>query len=129
LIAASASAEIPECVGVVSIAPPFAVQHWLLMFHHNYHLFQSAARTNLPRLFVIGSEDNFTSEASFFEVVEQRFQLDSTTAAVIKGVDHFFARRERDLMDVVAHWLVKTFQCDDDIGQLRHSEWNVRRNG
>jgi hypothetical protein len=31
-------------------------------------------------------------------------------------------------MDVVAQWLLKTFQCDD-IGQLRDSEWNVRPDG
>jgi uncharacterized protein len=125
LIAASASAEIPECVGVVSIAPPYSVQHWLLMFHHNYHLTQSALRPSLPRLFVIGSEDNFTSEASFVETVEQRFPLESTTAAVVKGADHFFARRERDLMDVVAQWLIKTFQCDE-LSLLRACDWNVR---
>jgi len=118
LISSSASANIPECIGVVSIAPPFAVQHWLLMFNSDHHLKQAAIRENLPRLFLIGSEDDFTSEARFKAVLEERFPND--TGAMLKDANHFFARREKDVMDVIGEWLLKTFQqCQGDLRSLR----------
>lgn len=120
LISASASADIPECIGVVSVAPPFAVQHWLLMFHHNHHLKLSLQKTNLPRLLVLGSNDNFTSEANFREIVEERYPIEYTTGAVLKGADHFFSCRERDLMDIIAEWLLSTFpQCRGNLKKLK----------
>jgi alpha/beta superfamily hydrolase len=98
IISASASASIPTCIGVVSIAPPFAVRHWLYVFHGNYHLKQAKKRQDLPHLMVIGSEDNFTSEEIFQEVVNT---FPEATGAVLKGADHFFQRREKDLMDIL----------------------------
>ena len=126
LIASSASAIIPRCVGVVAIAPPFAVRHWLLMFNAGYHLKQAASRDDLPRLFLIGSEDNFSSEACFKTVMEENFPND--TGAMIKDADHFFARREKDLMDVIGEWLLNSFpQCQGYLRTLRDIEFpNVR---
>ena len=122
LIASSASANIDRCVGVVSIAPPFGVQHWLLLFNGDYHLRQASQRDNLPRLFLLGSKDDFTSESRFKETVEQRFPND--TGAVLKDADHFFARREKDVMDVIGEWLGKTFaQCRGDLRALRDIEF------
>jgi len=122
LIASSASANIERCVGVVSIAPPFGVQHWLLLFNGDYHLRQASQRDNLPRLFLLGSKDNFTSEERFKETLEQRFPND--TGAVLKDADHFFARREKDVMDVIGEWLGKTFaQCRGDLRALRDIEF------
>jgi len=122
LISLSASANIPQCVGVVSIAPPFGVQHWLLLFNANFHLQQAAAREDLPRLFLIGTRDNFTSEARFKTVLEERFPND--TGAVLKDADHFFARREKDVMDVIGEWLLKTFpSCEGDLRALRDVEF------
>jgi hypothetical protein len=100
IISASASASIPQVVAVASIAPPIGVRHWLFLFNGNYHLEQARKRANLPHLLVIGDEDNFTSEASFMDVVKSMRQ-DSTTGAVLKGADHFFRGREKDLMDIL----------------------------
>ena len=100
IISASASASIPQCIACVSIAPPLTVRHWLYLFQGNYHLDQARLRTDLPRLLVIGSDDNFTSEADFMNIV-QTFPQSSTTGAVLKGADHFFRRREKDLMDII----------------------------
>jgi len=133
LITSSASADIPECIGHVSIAPPYGAQHWLLMFHHNYHMRQAAQRQNLPRLFVIGSQDNFTSEDAFQKVVQETFQTladggdQQTTASVLKGADHFFAGRERDLTDVIGRWLLRAFDqhCRGDLMQFRDVEINA----
>jgi uncharacterized protein len=100
IISASSSVSIPRCVGVVSIAPPLAVRHWLFLFHGNYHLEQSRKRKDLPRLFVIGSEDNFSSESLFMDIVNSMPER-ATTGAVLKGADHFFHGREKDLMDIL----------------------------
>jgi len=122
LIASSASANIPTCVGVVAIAPPFGVQHWLLLFNADYHLKQAAQRENLPRLFLLGTNDNFTSERKFKAIVEQRFPND--TGAMLKDADHFFAHREKDVMDVIGEFLLNTFaQCNGDLRTLRDVEF------
>jgi alpha/beta superfamily hydrolase len=99
IICASASASIPRCIGVAMISPPLAVRHWLYMFSGNYHLEQARQR-RLPLLMMIGSEDNFTSEEAFYGCVHTMPQL-TTTGAVLKGADHFFRGREKDLMDVM----------------------------
>lgn len=124
LIAGSASAGIPHCIASVSIAPPFGVRHWLLAFNADHHLQQAAANARLSRLFLIGSHDNFTSETNFKRIVEEHFP--AATGAVIKDADHFFARRERDVMDVVGEWLLQTFpQCHGDLTKLRDADFAI----
>ena len=118
LLAASASANIPQVVGVVSIAPPWSVKHWLLLFHSDHHLRQAQSKENLPRLFVIGDHDNFTTEPVFLQTVDS-FPKQCTTGAVLKNADHFFHRRETDVMNVISEWLVKTFpKCQGDLAKL-----------
>ena len=104
IVAASASAGIPQVIGVVSIAPPIGVRHWLFFFNGNYHLEQARKRPDLPQLLIIGDEDNFTSETAFMEVVKSMRQ-ESTTGAVLKGADHFFRGREKDLMDILGEYI------------------------
>lgn len=122
LITASASATIPRCIGCISIAPPISVAHWLLCFHSNHHMNRARHRTLLPRLLVLGSRDNFTSEASFQEFVAS-FPTTTTTGAILKGADHFFAKREKDLMSILGHWLLRTYpMCDGDLSRLGRIE-------
>jgi alpha/beta superfamily hydrolase len=120
LIALSASASIPQCIASISIAPPFGVMHWLLAFHSDHHLRQASANEALARLFLIGDRDNFTSEAKFKLIIDEHFpSTATTTGAVIKDADHFFARREKDIMDVIGEWLLRTFpQCQGDMSKL-----------
>lgn len=99
IISASASAQIPRCIGVAMISPPLAVRHWLYMFYGNHHLDQ-ARKSGLPLLMILGSNDNFTTEEAFMDVVET-MPTNTTTGAVLKDVDHFFRGREQDLMDVM----------------------------
>lgn len=112
IIAASASSSIPQVIGVASIAPPIGVRHWLYMFNGNYHLEQARRRQDMPQLLVIGDEDNFTSERAFMDVVKAMRQ-ETTTGAVLKGADHFFRGREKDLMDILGECYI-TFRggCD-----------------
>jgi hypothetical protein len=93
IISASASAGIPQCIGTVMISPPLAVRHWLYMFRGNYHL-EQARKRGLPLLMMIGSEDNFTSEDAFMDIVHTMHEK-MTTGAVLKEADHFFRGREK----------------------------------
>ena len=113
IISASASANIPQCVGTVMISPPLAVRHWLYMFSGNYHL-EQARRRGVPLLMMIGSKDNFTAENAFMNVVNTMPQ-NSTTGAVLKEADHFFRGREKDLMDIMGEKLERPIDLTDDI--------------
>ena len=109
LIAGSASASIPACIGSVSIAPPVDFKNWLLLFNAGHHVRQAQKRMTLPRLFVIGTEDNFSSQTSFRNFVDA-FSDDTTSAALIRHADHFFNGNEKDLMNVVGQWLLETYE-------------------
>lgn len=108
LIAGSASASIPQCVGVISVAPPIGVQNWLLLFNSRYHTERARRRKSLPRLMIQGNKDNFTTERQFSNAVLS-YPPDSTTGAVIKDADHFFYGREKDLLTVVGNWFLTAF--------------------
>jgi len=117
IISGSASAIIQQCIGSVMISPPLAVRQWLYMFNGNYHL-EQARKRKLPLLMLIGSKDNFTSEESFMETVHTMPQSTST-GAVLKEADHFFRGREKDLMDIMGHWILNVFpQCNGDLNSL-----------
>eukprot|EP00536_Pseudo-nitzschia_multiseries_P008323 jgi/Psemu1/305645/fgenesh1_kg.210_\ len=117
IISASASATIPQCIGTVMISPPLAVRHWLYMFNGDYHL-EQARKRNLPLLMMIGSNDNFTSEDAFMDTVHTMPET-TTTGAVLKDADHFFRGREKDLMDIMGHWILNVFsQCGGDLTSL-----------
>lgn len=123
IISASASAGIPQCIGTVMISPPLAVRHWLYLFRGNYHLSQARKR-GLPLLMMIGSEDNFTSEDSFMDIVHTMHEK-MTTGAVLKEADHFFRGREKDIMDIIGHWILNVYpQCDGDLNALSSADFS-----
>ena len=106
LIGASASANIPQCIGYIMIAPPFSVSNWLLLFNSSYHM--KHAKENISngfkRLMIIGSRDNFTSENNFRKTVA-RFPRANTTANVIDDADHFFFGIEIEVIKIVDEWV------------------------
>ena len=122
LITGSASADMNECIASISIAPPFSVQHWLLLFNSSYHLRQSTLAQQLPRLFILGTRDNFTSEQVFQDMIETHFP--NATGAIVPEADHFFHRRETNVMDVIGQWLLEIFgdTCQGDLRRLRDWE-------
>jgi hypothetical protein len=137
LIGVSASADIPQCVATVSIAPPFGVAHWLFLFHAEYH-YQKAAVSQqsssssssshrmIPRLWILGDQDNFTSESVFQRTLQQRFPSEATNGAILKGADHFFQRREKDVMDIIGQWLLSNFpQCQGDLMKLAIADLGI----
>jgi alpha/beta superfamily hydrolase len=124
LITASASVDIPNCIGSISIAPPWSVQHWLLLFTASDHLRKSSS-SSLPRLFIIGDDDNFTSVMSFQKKIKDIYPPESTTGAVLKDADHFFARREKDIMRVIGEWLLETYplQAEGSVATFGRAEF------
>jgi uncharacterized protein len=119
LVVASAAADLAHVVvGVVQIAPPWGVQHWLLLFAHAYH--ERRAATIRRRLCIQGQVDNFTSESVFMRQVQQQA---SVMGAVVKDADHFFARREKDVLDIVGEWLLRQDQSQTDLSTLAQWEW------
>ena len=124
LITGSASLDIPECIATISIAPPFAVRMWLLSFRSDRLVERAAERDDLFRLFVIGDDDNFTSEDYFQAFLERRFPSRHTDAAILRGADHFFRQREKDLMAVISQWLRTIFaaECQGDLKKLAKLE-------
>lgn len=113
LITSSASASIPQCIGCVLISPSFSVMDWLLMFNSSHHMAQAKIRSDIPRLFVIGDRDNFTSLKVFFDYVVT-FPNHSTTTAtsyvVIPKADHFFVGSEHTIATIVGQWWEKQQQ-------------------
>ena len=100
---------------------------WLLLFASQNHLQAAAeAAPSLPRLFVLGDKDNFTSETSLRATLDQYFSAHTTTAAVVQGADHFWFRRERDIFGVVGQWLLEAFpQLHGKLTCLRDLEFGV----
>lgn len=120
LISTSASADLglSSVMATVSIAPPFGVQHWLLLFQSSHHMKKAAAITDMPRLFIMGDQDNFTSVDTFSKTVERDF---ATTvrkeARIIENVDHFFHRQEGEAVKLIGEWLLSLTGVED-LGQL-----------
>ncbi|CAJ1950516.1 unnamed protein product [Cylindrotheca closterium] len=118
IICASATASIPECIGMVWIAPPLGVRRWLYLFAGNTHLEQARKRPELPQLMILGSNDNFTSVKDFEKVV-QTMPQETTSSTVLNGSDHFFGRTAKDLLAAIARWLIDVYPLpDSDIKAL-----------
>ena len=67
----------------------------------------------MPRLFVMGDHDNFTDVKTFQGAVERDFAATTNKESIIvKSADHFFARREDAIIEVVGKWLLSTTQVE-----------------
>ena len=129
LIAGSASASIPECIGTVYIACPFSMQQYLLLFNARYHLKQSKFKKDLHRLFIHGTKDNFTSTDTFHSWIKSDFSMTSTTVEMLDEADHFFRYRENEVAKAIEKWILKSFPaldgniqnlCSFDINNTKH---------
>ena len=97
---------LPLCLvskiqGYVSIGYPFAYL-WALTFF-NSATFLKKAKSTKPKLFIIGTRDNFTGLETF-----QRTYADfpePKDLQVVRGADHFFFGIEDDLCVLVKRWL------------------------
>lgn len=109
IICASATASIPECIGMIWIAPPLGVRRWLYLFAGNTHLEQAKKRPNMPQLMIMGSKDNFTSIEDFENVVST--MPEATSSSVLKGSDHFFgsSAKLKDLLAEICKYMEDWF--------------------
>ncbi|KAJ3326621.1 hypothetical protein HDU76_012769 [Blyttiomyces sp. JEL0837] len=101
------NSQIPECIGIISISYPAGVL-WYLTFGNSGTFLDGlkASPPNLPKLFIIGSKDNFTSVKAFQTFLES--VSDPKKSVVIDGADHFWGGLEESLVETVSHWMNRT---------------------
>lgn len=110
VVGSAVAGEMPEVLAYVAIAYPFSVVWALTLFQHR-GLLASAAQGNKPKLFVMGSQDNFTGLSTFLDRVKR---LPSPIeVATVDGVDHFFFKKEAILCGLVEKWLRKVLGTED----------------
>lgn len=68
--------------------------------------FVKTAHTTKPKLFVMGTKDNFTTVSAFQEAMEQMPEPKETH--LLPGIDHFWGGHERQLKEIVLDWLKRT---------------------
>ena len=102
IIAMPAVTKINEVVGFIGIACPFSVCWALTLFNTSYYL--QNMESNKPKLFIIGTHDNFTSIGNFNRYVSG-FK-DPKDVEIIEGIDHFFYKQELKLFQLVESWLL-----------------------
>src|SRR5271157_368611 len=93
----AAAAETAEVVGYAAIAMPFK------MFPHH------ARRMDCPKpkLFLIGTQDDFTPLAVFYEKI--KLLSDPVETSEIEGADHFFSIGSREVAKKTADFCIAQF--------------------
>ncbi|EWM29361.1 hypothetical protein Naga_100028g26 [Nannochloropsis gaditana] len=110
VVGAALGGEMPEVHAYAAIAYPFSVAFALTLFNHRGFL-DSAARGNKHKLFVMGSQDQFTRIGAFAR--RTRELPPPTEVVTMEGADHFFFGREASLCAIVQTWLEKVFGTDE----------------
>ncbi|KXS20856.1 hypothetical protein M427DRAFT_94201, partial [Gonapodya prolifera JEL478] len=91
--------------GIVAVAYPYGVLWALTLFDgSSYSSACAEGCADVPKLFVMGDADNFTSADALREFVED--EVDGRKMCVIlAGKDHFFGGEEDDVCDIVEEWV------------------------
>ncbi|KAI8800713.1 Alpha/Beta hydrolase protein [Cladochytrium replicatum] len=95
--------EIPEAIAIIAISYPCAVSWFLTMWNTSAFVSGINACQNIPKLFVIGDSDTFSSVRSFETFVSGI--NDPKTTVVVPGVDHFWFGQEEVLVEEVRRWM------------------------
>lgn len=77
---------------------------WFLTSFNSSHFLNNLAQCDVPKLFLIGSRDNFTGVGSFKRLV-QGYVKDPKKVEVIDGADHFWFGEEGKVCAVVDGWM------------------------
>lgn len=99
--ASSVVDDFPEILGFAAVAYPFSYL-WALTFF-NSTAFLTKSKSRKPKLFVVGTRDNFTGLAAFQRQVADF--PDPKRLEVIRGADHFFYGIEGDVARKVDSWI------------------------
>ncbi|KAI9354557.1 Alpha/Beta hydrolase protein, partial [Zopfochytrium polystomum] len=96
--------DIPECIGLISIAYPAGVL-WFLTMGNSSRFTEGirSVRENMPKLFIMGSKDNFTSVKSFQDFVASIPQ--PRQVKLIDGIDHFWFESEHIITECINLWM------------------------
>lgn len=100
--------DFPQVVGFVAIAYPFSVLWALTLF--NSESFLSKAKISKPKLFIVGTRDNFTALDKFKKYVDDF--PDPKKLEVIRDADHFFYSIEDDVARKVEAWVSDVVMLD-----------------
>lgn len=86
MIGAAAAAVIPQCVGFAVLAPPLDYGWALYLLNGSALRARAAESAGRPKLLMVGSEDQFCSEASFQAFAEEL--PEPKKVVVLPGRDH-----------------------------------------
>lgn len=110
VVGSALGGEMPQVHAYAAIAYPFSVACALTLFRQRSY-FTLAAKGEKPKLFIMGSRDQFTGMGTFMRKVKL---LPSPTEVVaMEGVDHFFFGKEKALCEIVQVWLEKVTGTHD----------------
>jgi len=99
---AQGAAQVPEVSAVAALSCPFSFANWLTLFNDKA-LLGRAQNSNKPKMFVMGTQDNFVSAASFRKRLSAYSQ--PCTSALVDSCDHFWFDTEIILFGQVGDWL------------------------
>jgi len=109
VIGAAAAADIPQCVGCATIAPPLDYGWALYLFRGSSLRARAADSAGRPKLLMVGTSDEFCSEASFQSFVAEL--PEPKKAIVLPGVNHFSLHKL--LPKAFAEWVPEAFGVAD----------------
>ncbi|KAI9091835.1 Alpha/Beta hydrolase protein [Phlyctochytrium arcticum] len=104
----AAACTIPELAGFISISYPCGVMWFLTLFNSakaSSPLAQIPAA--VPKLYITGTEDNFTSLATFTKLMDT-LPTENRTVLVVPDANHFWAQKEEVVVGHVTNWMNKT---------------------
>merc|ERR1719384_2561675 len=99
----------PECIGYVALGPPLDYA-WALYIRNGSSLLARAKDSaGKPKLLLVGTRDQFCSEASFSKFVAEL--PEPKKAEILDGVDHFSLFQR--LAAALAEWIPEAFGVAD----------------
>merc|ERR1740120_584167 len=109
VIGAAAAAEIPQCIGYVTLGPPLDYA-WALYIGNGASLRARAADSvGKPKLLLLGTADQFCSEATFQGFLAQL--PEPKKAEILNGIDHFSMHQRAPL--AIMEWIPEAFGVPD----------------
>jgi len=108
LIGAAAAAAIPQCIGWAALGPPLSYGWALYLFNGSSLRARAANSEGRPKFLMVGTEDQFCSEAAFRDFVQAL--PEPKASLLLPGLNHFGLFREvpRALTD----WILAAFNMD-----------------
>ncbi|KAJ3068975.1 hypothetical protein HDU99_003059 [Rhizoclosmatium hyalinum] len=99
---AGACMEIEGCIGVATISFPASVM-WFLTFGNSAKYTGTLRAFSLPKLFIMGTRDNFTSIKAFEQMTSTMSELKHVD--IIDNMDHFWFDREDVVVECIRKWI------------------------